>query len=292
MKLNIRFGQKLRALFEGPALFGAKKDAEQLFGEIEELLIGSDFGFEFTAEILDALRKESSPSEREPLTRRLKEILKGRMAHAKQPPAGNGLSVYLVFGVNGSGKTTTVGKLAHKLKRTGRKVLIAAADTYRDAAIDQLLIWAKRADVPVVRQQQGSDPAAVVYDACESAAGRGVDDLLIDTAGRLHTKEALMEELAKIGRILDKKLPDAPKVKLLTLDATTGQNALSQTRLFNEYIGVDWIILTKLDSSSKGGIACVVSGRMGIPILYTGVGEKIEDLEDFDADEYLDLLFS
>jgi len=292
MKLNIRLGQKLRALFEGPALFGVKKDAEQLFGEIEELLIGSDFGFEFTAEILAALRKGSSPSEKEPLTPRLKEILKGRMAFAKQPPAGNGLSVYLVFGVNGSGKTTTVGKLAHKLKRTGRKVLVAAADTYRDAAIDQLLIWAKRADVPVVRQQQGSDPAAVVYDACESAAGRGVDDLLIDTAGRLHTKEALMEELAKIGRILDKKLPDAPKVKLLTLDATTGQNALSQARLFNEYIGVDGIILTKLDSSSKGGIACVVSGRMGIPILYTGVGEKIEDLEDFDADEYLDLLFS
>jgi fused signal recognition particle receptor len=194
--------------------------------------------------------------------------------------------------VNGTGKTTTCAKLAYKLKRKGRCVLIAAADTYRDAAIEQLLIWSKRAEVPVIRQFQGSDAGAVVFDACDAALSRKVDDLVIDTAGRLHNKEMLMKELAKIGKILDKKLPDARRLKLLTLDATTGQNAISQASLFDEYIGVDGIILTKLDSSAKGGIACAVSGKLKIPILYAGIGEKVEDLDDFDIDEYLDMLFS
>jgi fused signal recognition particle receptor len=285
MRLNFRLGRKLSGIF------GKKKDLEELLGEIEELLISADFGLDFTGEIASALRKSNLPPEKDALLGALKGIVKDSMTLAPKGRRPEGLVAHLIFGVNGSGKTTTAGKLAHKFKREGRRVLIAAADTYRDAAIEQLLIWAKRADVPVVRQRQGSDPGAVVFDACDAAVGREVDDLIIDTAGRLHTKEALMEELAKIGRIMEKKLLDTPKVKLLTLDATTGQNALSQARLFNEYIGVDGIILTKLDSSSKGGVACAVSGKLKIPILYTGVGEKIEDLDDFDVEHYLELLF-
>jgi len=285
MRLNFRLGRKLSGIF------GKKKDLVELLGEIEELLISADFGIEFTDEITTALRKSNLPPEKDALLGALKSVVTSSMVLAPKGRRPEGLAAHLIFGVNGSGKTTTAGKLAHKFKREGRRVLIAAADTYRDAAIEQLVIWAKRADVPVVRQQQGSDPGAVVYDACDAAVGREVDDLIIDTAGRLHTKEALMEELAKIGRVMEKKLPDVPKTKLLTLDATTGQNALSQAKLFNEYIGVDGIILTKLDSSSKGGIACAVSGKLKIPILYSGVGEKIEDLDDFDIEHYLELLF-
>jgi fused signal recognition particle receptor len=193
--------------------------------------------------------------------------------------------------VNGTGKTTTVGKLAYKLKKDGKRVLVAAADTYRDAAIDQLLIWCKKADVPVILKEQGSDPGAVVYDACDASKSRNIDDLIIDTAGRLHNKEALMEELSKISRILEKRLPGARKLKILVLDATTGQNAISQAALFNQYVGVDGIILTKLDSSSKGGVACAVAGKLNIPIFYAGTGESLEDLVDFYVEEYLDTLF-
>lgn len=285
MRFAFRLGQKLGSLFSG------KKDLEEIFGEIEELLISADFGLDFTGEIMASLRRGNPPPEKEAVLGALKDIVKRSMTLAPRAARPGGLAAHLLFGVNGSGKTTTAGKLAHKFRREGRRVIIAAADTYRDAAIDQLAVWAKRADVPLIRQQQGSDPGAVVFDACDAAVGRKVDDLIIDTAGRLHTKEALMEELAKIGRILDKKLPGVPKAKLLTLDATTGQNALSQAKLFGEYIGVDGIILTKLDSSSKGGVACAVSGRLKIPILYAGVGEKIEDLDDFDIDAYLGLLF-
>jgi fused signal recognition particle receptor len=286
MRLNFRLGRKLSGIF------GKKKDLAELLGEIEELLISADFGIDFTGEITSALRARDLPPEKDAYLGALKEVVKGSMTLAPKTRRSDGLAAHLIFGVNGSGKTTTAGKLAHKFKREGRRVLIAAADTYRDAAIEQLVIWAKRADVPVVRQKQGSDPGAVVFDACDAAVGKKVDDLIIDTAGRLHTKEALMEELAKIGRVLEKKLPDIQKTKLLILDATTGQNALSQARLFNEYIGVDGIILTKLDSSSKGGVACAVSGKLKIPILYTGVGEKIEDLDDFDVEQYLELLFA
>ena len=194
--------------------------------------------------------------------------------------------------MNGTGKTTTVGKLAYKLKNDGNRVLIAAADTYRDAAIDQLMIWSNRADVPVILTEQGSDSGAVVYDACDASKRRSIDDLIIDTAGRLHNKEALMEELSKISRILEKRLPEARKLKMLVLDATTGQNAISQAVLFNQYVGVDGIILTKLDSSSKGGVACAVSGKLKIPIFYAGTGESLEDLVDFNVEEYLDTIFT
>jgi fused signal recognition particle receptor len=286
MKLKMNLGQKLHTIFRG------KTEKQAIVSEIEELLITADFGIEFTAEIRDELWKKMSLSIEEDHTDLIKAIIKERMASSGLPERGDGLNAYLIFGVNGSGKTTTVGKLAYKLKNRGNNVLIAAADTYRDAAIDQLLIWSTRADVPVVRQFQGSDPGAVVYDACDAALSRNAKALVIDTAGRLHTKERLMEELAKIGRILDRKLPDARRLKLLVIDATTGQNALSQASLFNEYIGVDGIILTKLDSSAKGGIACAISGKLQIPIIYAGIGEKMEDLIDFDIDEYLNMLFS
>jgi fused signal recognition particle receptor len=283
---KIRLGEKLNRIF------GSKKEREDLTAEIEELLITADFGVDFTTEVIEEFNKNISSSQMNEYTLLLKEIIKEKMHPRIMGSAEDGLTAYLVFGVNGTGKTTTCAKLAYKLKRKGRSVLIAAADTYRDAAIEQLLIWSKRAEVPVIRQFQGSDAGAVVFDACDAALSRKVDDLVIDTAGRLHNKEMLMKELAKIGKILDKKLPDARRLKLLTLDATTGQNAISQASLFDEYIGVDGIILTKLDSSAKGGIACAVSGKLKIPILYAGTGEKVEDLDDFDIDEYLDMLFS
>ncbi len=286
MKLKMKLGQKLHTIFKG------KTEKQAIVSEIEELLIAADFGIEFSAEIRDELWKKMSLSKETDNTDLIKTVIKERMALSALPERGDVLNAYLIFGVNGSGKTTTVGKLAYKLKNEGDDVLIVAADTYRDAAIDQLLIWSTRADVPIVRQFQGSDPGAVVYDACDAALSRNVKALVIDTAGRLHTKERLMEELSKIGRILDRKLPNARRLKLLVIDATTGQNALSQASLFNEYIGVDGIILTKLDSSAKGGIACAVSGKLQIPIIYAGIGENVEDLIDFNIDEYLNMLFS
>lgn len=286
MKFKFALGEKIQAIFR------SKRERGELLSEIEELLITSDFGIEFTRDITDELKKRAHSYDRETLLNLLKEIIKEKMA-LPRPPQGEGtLTAYLVFGVNGTGKTTTVGKLAYRLKNRGRRVLIAAADTYRDAAIDQLVIWSERAGVPIIKQQQGADSGAVVYDSCDAALRRQVDEMVIDTAGRLHNKERLMRELEKIWRILDKKLPGAKKLKLLTLDATTGQNALSQASLFYEYVGVDGIVLTKLDSSAKGGIACSVSGRLGIPILYAGVGEKVEDLVDFHVGGYLDNLFS
>jgi len=284
MKLKFRLGQKLNSIF------GGKK--EDVLSEIEELLITADFGLEFTSEITGAMDNKMSSFGKDDHIRLLKDIIRERMTLASLPEPPTELNAHLIFGVNGTGKTTTVGKLAYKLKKDGKNVLIAAADTYRDAAIEQLVIWSKRAAVPIIRQFQGSDAGAVVYDACDAALGRRVDDLVIDTAGRLHNKEMLMEELVKIGRILDKKLPDAQRFKLLVIDATTGQNGLSQASLFNEYIGVDGIILTKLDSSAKGGIACAVSGKLQIPIFYAGTGEKVVDLINFDVDKYLDMLFS
>jgi fused signal recognition particle receptor len=288
MKLKLQLGQKLRTLF------GTKRDRDEVLSDIEELLITADFGVDFTMEIIDELGNSLQDTEPEQVINRLKTIIKERMslpAPTKPAERNPGLNVFLLFGVNGTGKTTTAGKLAFMLKKEGQRVLIAAADTYRDAAIEQLSAWSKRANVPLVRQQQGADPGAVVYDACDAAQGRKVESLIIDTAGRLHNKERLMEELAKIGRVLEKKLPDAHTTKMLILDATTGQNALSQAALFNEYIGVDGIILTKLDSSAKGGIACAVSGKLKIPLVYAGVGEKVDDLIDFEVDGYLHELF-
>jgi len=286
LQKKISIGKKLYTLFK------SKKINEDLFSEIEELLISSDFGIEFTDEVVEEMKGRVSSQDNDSYSGLLKKIIKEKMTVTAPGFASHQMNVVFVFGVNGTGKTTTVGKLACNLKGKGKKILIAAADTYRDAAIEQLSIWSSRAGVPLIKQYQGSDPGAVVYDACDSAISRRVDFLLIDTAGRLHTREKLMEELVKIGKILDKKMPETHKVKLLTIDATTGQNAISQASLFNEYVGVDGIILTKLDSSAKGGIACSISGKLKIPIFYTGTGEKIEDLAEFDVNEYLDELFA
>jgi fused signal recognition particle receptor len=287
MKLiKLSLGQRLNSLFKG------QRDNEEILSDIEELLITSDFGIEFTTDVVDELRKRLSSSERKEYITTLKEIIKERMTLEIPRFDGGNITVFLIFGVNGTGKTTTAGKIAFRLKEEGKKVLIAAADTFRDAAIEQLAVWSTRAGVPMIKQYQGSDPGAVVFDACDSARSRDVDFLIVDTAGRLHNKERLMEELVKIGKILDRKLPDAQRMKLLTLDATTGQNGVSQADLFNQYLGVDGIILTKLDSSAKGGIACAISGKLNIPILYAGLGERIEDLVEFNIDEYLVSLFN
>ena len=286
MKLRkLGLGKRLNSLFKG------KRDSEEILSDIEELLITSDFGIDFTSDVVDELGDRFSSSEPEDRAAILKEIIKGRMTLEVPPYDNEAITVLLIFGVNGTGKTTTAGKIAFLLKNEGKKVLIAAADTFRDAAIEQLAVWSKRAGVPLIKQYQGSDPGAVVFDACDSARSRDVDFLIIDTAGRLHNKERLMEELVKIGKILDRKLPDSQRIKLLTLDATTGQNGVSQADLFNQYLGVDGIILTKLDSSAKGGIACAISGKLHIPILYAGLGESIEDLVAFDIDEYFTSIF-
>jgi fused signal recognition particle receptor len=284
VKLKIQLGRKLVHIFSG------KKGSEQVISDIEEILIGSDFGIDFTRQIIEQLgdKDRTLNNYRDP---NRDNYLYSSNALSREMNKGS-LVAYLLFGVNGTGKTTTCGKLAYKLKNEGRKVLIAAADTHRDAAVEQLAIWSKRADVPMVSQYQGSDPGAVVYDACDSARARAVEALIVDTAGRLHNKERLMEELKKIVKILDKKLPEAEQLKLLTVDATTGQNAIAQANQFNQFAGVDGIVLTKLDSSAKGGTACTISGLLKIPILYYGTGEGIEDLADFDIDEYLDILLS
>ncbi len=273
-------------------IFKAKKGDASLLSDVEELLITADFGIEFSDEIVREFKKTASGANPNQLCSLLKSIVKERMTIRPFRSSDGQLSVLLIFGVNGTGKTTTVGKLAYFFKQKGKKVLVAAADTYRDAAIEQLAVWCGRADVPIIKQYQGSDPGAVVYDSCDSALSRQVQFLIIDTAGRLHNKQQLMEELSKMGRILEKKLPETHIAKILTLDATTGQNGISQASLFNEYIGVDGIILTKLDSSAKGGVACGVSGKLGIPILFAGVGEGIEDLVEFNIDMYLEELFS
>jgi fused signal recognition particle receptor len=305
VKLNIQIGKRLSSIFSG------KQEREEgILSEIEEILITSDFGIEFTSQIVDELGQRVGSYERAEVVEQLRTVLREKVLSSpglpdRPTPPGHGdgsavpvtaqpssLTVHLIFGVNGTGKTTTAGKLAYLLKQSGSKVLIAAADTFRDAAVEQLQIWAKKAGVPIVRQPQGADPGAVVYDAIDAAFARGVSDLIVDTAGRLHNKERLMEELRKIAKILDKKAQNAVRKKLLVLDATTGQNAIEQARQFSEYAGVDGIVLAKLDSSAKGGVACTVSGMLGIPILYAGTGERIEDLIEFNIDEYLDILLS
>jgi len=202
-----------------------------------------------------------------------------------------GPHVTLVAGVNGSGKTTTIGKLAAHLKGDGKSVMLAAADTFRAAAVEQLTIWSERADVPVIKHQDGADPAAVAYDAADAAVSRGIDCLIIDTAGRLHTKVNLMEELKKIQRVVGKRIEGAPHQVLLVLDATTGQNGLQQAKLFTEALTTTGIVITKLDGTAKGGIAVAIQKQLGIPIKYIGVGETVEDLQPFNAQEFVDALF-
>jgi len=268
---------------------------DEFYEEIEEILIMGDLGVKATEEIIESLKEKvktekiKEPSAcRKLLTDSIKEQMRVEETAYRFEEVD---SVILVIGVNGVGKTTTVGKLAGKLKNDGKKVVIAAADTFRAAAGDQLLEWAKRAGVEMIGGQEGADPASVVFDAASSAKSKGADVLLCDTAGRLHNKKNLMEELRKINRILDREFPDAYRETLVVLDATTGQNALSQAKQFGEVADITGIVLTKMDGTAKGGIAVAIQSELKIPVKYIGVGETIEDLQKFNADEFVDALF-
>ena len=268
---------------------------DDFYEELEEILIMGDIGVKATEAILDRLREQVKENHiKEPgdckefLIGNIKEQMQvGETAYEFEKER----SVVLVIGVNGVGKTTTVGKLAGQLKGQGRKVLIAAADTFRAAAGEQLSEWADRAGVDMIGANEGSDPASVVFDAVSAARARNADVLLCDTAGRLHNKKNLMEELKKINRIIDREFPDAHRENLVVLDGTTGQNALQQAKEFGEVADLTGIILTKMDGTAKGGIAVAIQSELQIPVKYIGVGEKIEDLQKFDADQFVDALF-
>ena len=268
---------------------------EDLFESLEELLITSDLGMDITMDLMETLRKRArSLSTADQLKAVLKEEMQGLFPAQEEADLfseGHKPHIIMVVGVNGTGKTTTLGKLAMKYTRQGKKVLIAAADTFRAAAIEQVQIWADRSSASLVRHKEGADPAAVAYDGVEASIARNMDVVLIDTAGRLHTQKNLMEELKKIKRSIDKKLPGAPHDVLMVLDATTGQNALSQARLFDEAVGLTRVALTKLDGTAKGGIVAAIAASMKIPISYIGVGEQIDDLQEFDARQFVDAIF-
>lgn len=269
---------------------------EDFYEELEETLIMGDIGIRASTDIIEELRKRvkeehlTSPSQCKDV---LIETIKQRMDLGENAyEFENRKSVVFVIGVNGVGKTTSVGKLASQLKKEGKKVLVIAADTFRAAAIEQLEEWTKRAGVDIIAQNEGSDPGAVVFDACKAAIARNTDVMIVDTAGRLHNKKNLMEELKKINKIIEREYPDAYRETLVVLDGTTGQNALEQARVFNEAANITGIILTKLDGSAKGGIAVAIQAELSIPVKYIGVGEKIDDLHKFDSQEFVDALFS
>lgn len=274
---------------------GFSKIDDEFYEELEEILIMGDIGVKATQEILDRLREQVRENHiKEPmdckefLIQNIKEQMQvGETAYTFEEEQ----SVVLVIGVNGVGKTTTIGKLASKLKGQGRKVLLAAADTFRAAAGEQLGEWAARAGVDMIGGKEGSDPASVIFDAVNAAKARNVDVLLCDTAGRLHNKKNLMEELKKINRIIERGFPGVHRENLVVLDGTTGQNALQQAREFSEVADLTGIILTKMDGTAKGGIAVAIQSELQIPVKYIGVGEKIEDLQKFDADQFVDALF-
>ncbi|MCE5283689.1 MAG: signal recognition particle-docking protein FtsY [Deltaproteobacteria bacterium] len=277
-------------------ILGSKQIDQALFDELEEALIVADVGPAFAAELIGSLqdkvrRKELGSPEilRKVLRDEMEAILRQNEAPLRIPREG--IYTIMVVGVNGTGKTTTIGKIAHHLKTEGREVTLVAADTFRAAAIDQLEAWAKRVDVPLIRQAPNADPAAVVYDAVRAAkAGRG-GIMIVDTAGRIHTKVNLMEELKKMRRIMGRELPGAPDEILLVLDATTGQNAIAQAKMFKDEIGVTGLVLTKLDGTSKGGVVVRIAKELGIPLRYIGVGEQLDDLRPFHAAEFVDALF-
>jgi fused signal recognition particle receptor len=278
-------------------LLGSKEIDEALFDELEEALIVADVGPAFSGELISSLkdrvrRKELGSPEilRRVLRETMREILLKNEAPLRIPPGE--LYTIMVVGVNGTGKTTTIGKLAYQLKTKGHAVTLVAADTFRAAAIEQLEVWAKRVDVPLIRQAANADPAAVVYDAIRAAKTGREGVVLIDTAGRLHTKVNLMEELKKMRRIMGRELPGAPHEVLLVLDATTGQNAIAQARMFKDEIGVTGLILTKLDGTAKGGVVVRIAKELNIPLRYIGVGEQLEDLQPFRAGEFVEALFT
>jgi fused signal recognition particle receptor len=268
---------------------------DDFYEELEEILIMGDIGVNATTEIIDRLKaqvKENHIKEPSDCKQLLIDSIKEQMRVDETAyEFETRQSIIMVIGVNGVGKTTTVGKLAGKLKSDGKKVIIAAADTFRAAAGDQLAEWAKRADVPMIGGKEGADPASVVYDAVNAAKARGVDVLLIDTAGRLHNKKNLMEELKKMNRIVDREFPDAHRENLIVLDGTTGQNALVQAREFGEVADLTGIVLTKMDGTAKGGIAVAIQSELKVPVKYIGVGETIDDLQKFNSDDFVNALF-
>lgn len=278
------------------SIFTGRKIDEETLEELEEILIMSDVGTKAASEIMSAIREKAKKGEVSD-TDSIKDLLKKEMITIlgdSQPLVLSGSKpfVILAVGVNGVGKTTTIGKLASRFRTRGLSVILAAGDTFRAAGIEQLEIWAKRADTQFVKHQKGSDPAAVAYDAVVAAQSRASDVVIVDTAGRLHTKINLMEELKKIKRTIEKAMPGAPHEILLVLDATTGQNALRQAELFNETIGITGIALTKLDGTAKGGIIFAIKKGLGIPVRLIGVGEEIDDLRDFEPGEFVEALFS
>jgi fused signal recognition particle receptor len=285
---------KTRLTFTGgiEKLFAGRKTIDNdLLEELEELLITSDIGVRTAGNLIGRITSAgmTDPAQLKTVLRdEILKILQKEPAFTAQPSAGP--RIIMVVGVNGVGKTTTIGKLAAKSTASGKKVLIAAADTFRAAAIEQLMIWSERARAEIVKHKEGADPAAVTYDALEAAEARSMDVVLIDTAGRLHTRVNLMEELKKMKRIISKKIPGAPHEILLVLDATTGQNALAQVRMFHDALGISALAVTKLDGTAKGGIVVSICDTLNIPLKYIGVGEKIEDLQDFDPKQFVNAL--
>lgn len=282
-KTKQQIGFKLNELFKR-GIFD-----EDFYEELEYILLGSDIGENTTTDIIDELREKMRKERVSDATRAneyLKEVMCDILGDDKMEVSTP--CVIMVAGVNGVGKTTTIGKLANIFVKKGKSVVIAAADTFRAAASEQLEVWANRAKVRIIKHEEGSDPAAVVFDAVQSAKSRGTDIVLVDTAGRLHNKKNLMDELAKINRVVDREFPEANRQNLIVLDATTGQNAIAQVEIFNEAIDIDGIVLTKLDGTAKGGVVLAIKHDMDIPVYFVGVGEGIDDLMEFDAESYVE----
>jgi fused signal recognition particle receptor len=276
-----------------------RKVDEEFFEELEEILISADVGVMTVMDLIDDLKDEvrkrniqDTKDVRPVISEKLAELLQEKDEDSNLNLQSNAMTVMLVVGVNGVGKTTTIGKLANKLKNDGKSVLLAAGDTFRAGAIDQLEVWGERVGCEVVKQQEGSDPAAVIFDAIQSAKSKNVDVLICDTAGRLQNKVNLMKELEKVKRVIEREIPGAPHEVLLVLDATTGQNALSQAKTFSEATNVTGIALTKLDGTAKGGIVLAIRNELDIPVKLIGLGEGIDDLQDFDAEQFVYGLFS
>lgn len=280
-------GQKMDQLVENSRALD-----DDFYDELSDILVMADVGVTTATEAVDELRERVTAEKITDAAKAkeiFKEILAARMRD--KPMVLESPSVIFIIGVNGVGKTTSIGKLASRLKMVGRRVLIVAGDTFRAAAAEQLTVWADRADVPIVRRAEGADPASVVFDGIQTARARHADVLLVDTAGRLHNKAHLMEELKKMARIVSRDFPEAKMHALLVIDATTGQNGLSQARVFRDVADLDGIILTKLDGTAKGGIAMAIRSELGLPVRYIGVGEGLDDMQPFDAKEYIEAIF-
>jgi fused signal recognition particle receptor len=299
VKLLSRFSNSLKKTREGTfkklnRIFTAKRKIDdELLDEIEEILIAGDVGVDTTLELIDKI-KERVKNDKYETSDELEFLIRDAIRDTLITPVfqeKDGLKVILIVGVNGTGKTTSIAKLAHKFKSEGKSVLLAAADTFRAAAIEQLSIWAERVGCGIIKHMDGADPSAVVFDAMSAAEARSVDYLIIDTAGRLHTKSNLMSELNKIFRVIQKKIPGAPDQVILVLDASTGQNAINQAREFSQAARVDSIFLSKLDGTAKGGVVLAITKELQIPVKYIGTGEKIDDMEDFDPELFVEGLF-